>query len=511
MEKFRLQNNKPNPKAITTDQASKVQGVIFSDNKKQSINAHSFKKIIMKNQANNNLSDEKQTQVHQSLLKNYHEGMQSKRELAKAQQKDNREYLSQNQTQNISASMMNSVTSPSANINETEHEQEVPPFKPMIIKSNSQAIGGGFECKTTTKKSPSGAELDKINALKEAMTHVNIQAKMPSSTTNKSMKLNLNGSKNSSNIFSNKNITSSYGAIGVNNGPIKINQKIKIVNGSNQKSSQNTAQKSQGMTSSSKKMKVSKTSASQIQGTNLSQQYYQERLAEQREQRHRQQEANRKPENRNPSSVSHNQKMTNPQKNFSYISGKPKANLGAQVYDKNTASQGIASEGSANQYGSNNPVPQRSVLSIKNAAHVIKRKSSFHQSQQQQQPADLRVNIKQNSQQKQGLPSNAHIVPQNMSKVGKNVPNGLLRKATDGAQGKQRSIGALSNYMGGATAATAQQINSSLQKANHDAVSLERTNPNNHLMSYDSDDQYEQDRNLSDTRHDNMGLGGGSF
>lgn len=441
-----------------------MQGVIFSDNKKQSINAHSFKKIIMKNQGNNNLSDEKQTQVHQSLLKNYHEGMQNKRELAKAQQKDNREFLSQNQTQNVSASMMNSVTSPSANINETEHEQEVPPFKPMIIKSNSQAIGGGFECKTTTKKSPSGAELEKINALKEAMTHVNIQAKMPSSTTNKSMKLNVHGSvaaKNggNNNIFSNKNISSSYGAIGVNNGPIKINQKIKIVNGSNQKSSQNTAQKSQGgMTSSSKKMKVSKTFATSIQGTNLatnlSNQYYQERLAEQREQRQRQQEANRKPENRNPSCASHNQKMSNPQKNFSYISGKPKANLGAQVYEKNPGSQGIASEGSANQYGSNNPVPQRSVLSIKNAAHVIKRKSSFHQNQGQ--GADLRVNIKQNSQQKQGLPSNAHIVPQNMAKVGKNVPNGLLRKATDGAQGKQKSIGALSNYMGGATAATAQ-------------------------------------------------------
>ena len=92
--------------------------------------------------------------------------------------------------------------------------------------------------------------LEKINALKEAMNTVNIQAKMPSSTTNKSthMKLHIHGSLNdsnnkASNIFSNKNVTSSYGAIGVNNGPIKINQKIKIIN-SNQKSSQNTANKS---------------------------------------------------------------------------------------------------------------------------------------------------------------------------------------------------------------------------------------------------------------------------
>jgi hypothetical protein len=35
-----------------------------------------------------------------------------------------------------------------------------------------------------------------------------------------------------------------------------------------------------------------------------------------------------------------------------------------------------------------------------------------------------------------------------MIKNTKNLPNGLLRKATDGAQGKQKSIGTLSNYMG---------------------------------------------------------------
>jgi hypothetical protein len=93
------------------------------------------------------------------LLKNYHD----KREVLK-----NSDYLDNNQTQNLS------VNSPSANVNEADNEQEVPPFKPMIIKSNSQAIGGGYECKTTTKKSPKGLELDKINAFKEAMNHVNI-------------------------------------------------------------------------------------------------------------------------------------------------------------------------------------------------------------------------------------------------------------------------------------------------------------------------------------------------
>lgn len=56
--------------------------------------------------------------------------------------------------------VVNSINSPSANINENDNEEEVPPFKPMIIKSNSQAIGGNYECKTTTKKSPKGPALD---------------------------------------------------------------------------------------------------------------------------------------------------------------------------------------------------------------------------------------------------------------------------------------------------------------------------------------------------------------
>jgi len=33
--------------------------MVFSDNKRQNVNAHSFKKLILKNQTNNTLSDEK--------------------------------------------------------------------------------------------------------------------------------------------------------------------------------------------------------------------------------------------------------------------------------------------------------------------------------------------------------------------------------------------------------------------------------------------------------------------
>ena len=142
------------------------------------------------------------------------------------------------------------VTSPSANIT-NENEQEVPPFKPMIIKSNSQAIGGGYECKTTTKKSPKGGDLDKINTLKEAMNSVNITAKLPSSTTNQSsstIKLKINSTFNNKLSFNQAkdaaNQNKSYGALGigaggfgVGYGPIKINQKIKMNVNSNQKKS----------------------------------------------------------------------------------------------------------------------------------------------------------------------------------------------------------------------------------------------------------------------------------
>ena len=138
-----------------------------------------------------------------------------------------------------------SVTSPSANVAEIENEQEVPPFKPQIMKSNSQALNaGGYECKTTTKKSPKGADLEQVNAIKEAMNAVNITAKMPSSTTNQNsqnMKFNIHNSlnqgassskKNSNNLFSNRGGASSYGALGHNSGighgPIKINQKLVV-------------------------------------------------------------------------------------------------------------------------------------------------------------------------------------------------------------------------------------------------------------------------------------------
>jgi hypothetical protein len=155
--------------------------------------------------------------------------------------------------------------------------------------------------------------------------------------------MKLHDSNDKGNIFSNKNISSSYGAIGVHNGPIKINQKIKIVNqGTATKSSQNTAQNS--MSTSSKKMKVSKTYASQIQGKNLNNSYYHERLAEQRA-------AKQLKDNRNPSCTSHGQNFSNPAKNQSFISGKPRANLGASVYEKGSSSQGIATEGSANHNG----------------------------------------------------------------------------------------------------------------------------------------------------------------
>lgn len=42
--------------------------MVFSDNKRQSINAHSFKKQILKNQINNTLSDEKKVQSNSHLL-----------------------------------------------------------------------------------------------------------------------------------------------------------------------------------------------------------------------------------------------------------------------------------------------------------------------------------------------------------------------------------------------------------------------------------------------------------
>ena len=95
--------------------------------------------------------------------------------------------------------MNNSVTSPSgeANLAETENEQEVKPFKPMIIKPSALGGNGHEYSKTTTKKSPSDIEMQKLT---NAIGNVNIQAKLPVSTTNKSvqMKLHLHNSLNES-------------------------------------------------------------------------------------------------------------------------------------------------------------------------------------------------------------------------------------------------------------------------------------------------------------------------
>lgn len=126
-------------------------------------------------------------------------------------------------------------------------------------------------------------------------------------------------------------------------------------------------------------MKVSKSYSSQIQGKNLNNSYYHDRLAEQREARQnlQSQMAGKPKDNRNISCTSHNQKISNPNKNYSYISGKPKACVSSQIYDKNSSSQGIATEGSANFNGAAQGPIQRSIMSIKNAAHAIKRKSSF--------------------------------------------------------------------------------------------------------------------------------------
>lgn len=84
----------------------------------------------------------------------------------------------------------------------------------------------------------------------------------------------------------------------------------------------------------------------------------------------------------------------------------------------------------------------RSVLSIRNAAEAIKRKRSYHGP-----GCDLRVNINKGYQQ-QNAGDSANVpssgVPQGSK--GKNVPNGLLRRATGGTQGRQDSIGPISMY-----------------------------------------------------------------
>lgn len=63
IEKFRIKKTNQQVQKtiadISASQSKATTGVIFSDNKKQSVNSHSFKKMIMKNQVSNNLSDDK--------------------------------------------------------------------------------------------------------------------------------------------------------------------------------------------------------------------------------------------------------------------------------------------------------------------------------------------------------------------------------------------------------------------------------------------------------------------
>lgn len=134
-------------------------------------------------------------------------------------------------------------------------------------------------------------------------------------------------------------------------------------------------------------------------------------------------------------------------KQFSYISGQPKVNMGAFVYSQQQAAAAVGKNGySDNQTEAKNTAVDtssnaesqggRSLLSIKNQAQVIKRKGSY-----QNQTIDLRINInKANPVPAQaGIPIMQHV-------RGKNVPNGLLRRATGGNQGTQKSIGNLSCY-----------------------------------------------------------------
>jgi len=328
-------------------------------------------------------------------------------------------------------SQVASVTSPSANIGEAENEQEVPPFKPMIIKSNSQAISGGYECNTTTKKSPKGENLNKINALKESINSVSITAKLPSSTTNQSASgVNLKNSNsfhkstgNQKDIFSNRKSASGYSNIGfgVGQGPIKISQKINMVSSSNKKNKggNSTAQKSKHSqntrgTSSSQKMKISKSYIANMQGHNTLRQNlsksYKDKLSGQAaankvrtqsnqhlNHSHQQQLPLEEPKliapQRDVSCTSHNQAKTNAMaKQSSYVSGQPKVNMGAYVYTQHQAAAASKNGYSDNQTEAKNTAVDtssnaesvgrdtsvgRSVLSIKNQVQVIKRKGSY--------------------------------------------------------------------------------------------------------------------------------------
>lgn len=426
------------------------------------------------------------------------------------------------------------MTSPSANIGEAENEQEVPPFKPMIIKSNSQAISGAYECNTTTKKSPKGEDLNKINALKESINSVSITAKLPSSTTNQSASgVNLKNSNsfhkstcNQKDIFSNRKSASGYSNLGfgVGQGPIKISQKINMVNSSNKKNKggNSTAQKSKNSqnargTSSSQKMKISKSYIAQMQGNNTLRQNlsksYKDKLGDQAAANKARTQSNQhlnhtqqqqlplgEPKligpQRDVSCTSHNQVKTNAMtKQFSYISGQPKVNMGAFVYsqqqvaagkngysDNRTEAKNTAVDTSSNAESHGG----RSVLSIKNQVQVIKRKGSYHN-----QTIDLRINInKANPGPEQaGIPIMQHV-------RGKNVPNGLLRRATGGNQGAQKSIGNLSCYRSMGNGQVGGGGNQS-QNGNFDVISQEEAQKFLGIDSHSSGGKYSLPKNKS--------------
>jgi hypothetical protein len=75
---------------------------------------------------------------------------------------------------------------------------------------------------------------------------------------------------------------------------------------------------------------------------------------------------------------------------------------------------------------------------------------------------DLRVNIKPNKPQQQ-------VIPTNLIK-GKNVPNGLLRRATGGTEGREKSIGSLSQYRGNTTNDASQFQRNSMLDREHQEV-----------------------------------------
>lgn len=360
------------------DAAHVSKQMVFSDNKRQSMNAHEFKKQILRSQINTTLSDEKKVES-ELRQENF---LQYQRE----------QYKRVSQLQAKSQHGDATITSPSANIGDAEAEQEVPPAKPMIIKSNSQAINQGYENNTTTKKSPKGLELERICALKESMRNVAITAKMPSSTTNQSARENgglkisnsFHNGKAQPSLFGNRKSTGAFTThMGFANrqGPIKISQKITVVT-SSQKKKKTVARTSANNThtsSSSKKLKVSKSyvGANQMQSNSQLRENLSKNFQKVEKKSHPSRQA------RGISATSVGQQRPS-FKHQSFVSGKPtNPNLGAQVYngrEKQVTADTTSSQGHS--------VGGRSVLSMRNAAEAIKRKRSYHGP-----GCDLRVNI----------------------------------------------------------------------------------------------------------------------